>query len=241
MTSRTQHRVLRRNSLIQPARKRRWWRWIAIAAAALLLLVVVAAIAFVKFQSAPAPLALPRGAAAAPSGPVNGTWTVSGGSAAGFRVRESAFGVGNDVVGRTTSVTGSVVVTGNEVTSATFRINLNTITVGGKAARQFSTSLNTRAHPLATVVLTRPVTLSSGFAAGSTVHVTATAQLALNGTTRPVTVALSARRTGSTLEAAGTIPISFSRWGVKGPAGFGFIASLASNGTAEFLLVLHRY
>jgi hypothetical protein len=32
----------------------------------------------------------------------------------------------------------------------------------------------------------------------------------------------------------------FSRWGIRGPQSFGFIASLASSGVAEFLLILHR-
>jgi hypothetical protein len=38
----------------------------------------------------------------------------------------------------------------------------------------------------------------------------------------------------------GSIPIAFSRWDIKGPAGFGFLGSLADHGIAEFLLVLDR-
>jgi polyisoprenoid-binding protein YceI len=229
-----------RNTRDRSARKRHWWRWIVAGIAALLVVLVLGAIAFIKLQAVPAALSLPLGAASAPSGPLGGTWTAGAGSAAGFRVRESAFGVSNAVVGRTSAVTGSVTIAGDTITSATFRIKLDAITVGGKAEPQVGTSLDTRAYPIATISLIRPVTLMSGFASGSTVHVTVTARLTMNGTTRPVAVTLAARRSGPALQAAGTIPVEFSGWGIKEPAGFGFLAYLADHGTAEFLLVLYR-
>jgi len=55
-----------------------------------------------------------------------------------------------------------------------------------------------------------------------------------------VTVTLSARRDGTALQAAGSIPITLSRWGITEPASYGVVGSLASHGTAEFLLLLHR-
>jgi len=60
----------------------------------------------------------------------------------------------------------------------------------------------------------------------------------MNGTTHQVTVSVSARRDGTTLQVAGSIPVSFSAWDVKGPGGFGFLGSLADHGVAEFLLTL---
>ena len=62
----------------------------------------------------------------------------------------------------------------------------------------------------------------------------------MNGVTRPVTVTPTARRDGTALQTAGTIPISFGTWGIKGPKGYGPVGLLASHGTAEFVLVLHR-
>lgn len=53
-------------------------------------------------------------------------------SVAGFRVAESAFGIGNDVVGRTTGLTGTIVISGGQVTHAVFRIVLAGIKVSGK-------------------------------------------------------------------------------------------------------------
>ena len=62
----------------------------------------------------------------------------------------------------------------------------------------------------------------------------------MNGITRPVTATITARRDGAALEAAGSIPVTFSAWDIKGPAGYGPIASLANHGTAEFLISAHR-
>jgi polyisoprenoid-binding protein YceI len=221
-------------------RKRHWWRWVLTAVVALIVLIVAAVALFIKLQPAPAPLALPRSAASAPAGLVDGTWNVSTGSAAGFRVKESALGFGNDVVGRTSAVTGTVAVSGSRVTSASFRIDLTTIKVNGKTQPQFAQSLGTRDHPVATFTLARAVTLSSAFSSGAAITVRAAGYLAMHGASHPVTVTISARRDGSSLQAAGSIPVAFSRWGIKRPGGFGFLGSLANHGVAEFFLVLRQ-
>jgi hypothetical protein len=81
---------------------------------------------------------------------------------------------------------------------------------------------------------------AAGFASGATITLTAAGRLTLNGVARPVRVTISARRDGTALQVAGSIPVVFATWGVKGPAGFGFLGSLADHGTAEFLLTLRR-
>ena len=53
-----------------------------------------------------------------------------------------------------------------------------------------------------------------------------------------MTVTLSARRDGTAIEAAGSLPVAFGCFGITRPSGYGFLGSLASNGTAEFLLIL---
>lgn len=229
-----------RHAARRPPRRRRWLRWIAVAAVAIVVLVVLAAWAFVKFGPTTAPLALPAGPASAPAGPVDGSWTVASGSIAGFRVQETALGMSNDAVGRTSAVAGSVVISGDRVTSATVRVDLAAITVSGKRQPQFTTSLRTGQYPDATFTLAAPVTLSPAFAAGTTTSLTAVGELVMNGTTRPVTVSISARRDGTTLQVAGSIPVTFSAWHITGPGGFGFLGSLADHGTAEFLLTLRQ-
>jgi hypothetical protein len=109
------------------------------------------------------------------------------------------------------AVTGTVAVSGDRVTSAAFRIDL-----------------------------AGPVRLSPAFASGGTVSLTVTGRLALNGVAHVVTFVVSARRDGAALQMAGSIPVAFAAWGIKGPGGAGFFGSLADHGVAEFLLILRR-
>jgi len=220
--------------------RRHWWRWILAVSVAIVLIIAGAAAAVIKLGPSAAALALPEGRVSAPAGPLRGTWQVTSGSLAGFRVREEVIGLSNYIGGQTSAVTGVVIFAGNTVTSARFLVDLTTVKVGGKIQRQFATSLSTRDHPLATFALSRPVTLSPAFSAGRTVTARALGQLTMNGIAHPVTVVLTARRDGAGLQAAGSIPVSFARWAIKQPAGFGVVGSLASDGDAEFLLFLRR-
>jgi polyisoprenoid-binding protein YceI len=222
-----------------PGRRHRWWQWLLAGVALLVLLVVAGAAIFAKSQPSAAPLTLPSAAARPSAGPADGTWDVTAGSVAGFRIRESALGFGDDVTGRTTAVTGTAVITGGRVTSAVFRIALTAITVGGKPKPQFATSLDTAAHPDATITLAGPARLPAGFGAGGTVTAAFPGQLTLRGVTRPVTITVSARRDGAAVEAAGSLTVASGRWGITLPAGFGFLGGLSSQATAEFLLILH--
>ena len=222
-----------------PGRPRRWWQWLLVGVVLLVVLVVGGTAIFVKSQPSAMPLTLPSAAARAPAGSADGTWDVAAGSVAGFRIRESALGFGNDVTGRTTAVSGTAVIAGGRVTSAVFRIGLTAITVGGKPSPQFATSLDTAAHPDATITLAGPVRLPAGFDGGRTVTAVFPGQLTLRGVTRPVTITVSARRDGATVEAAGSLAVASARWGITLPAGFGFLGGLSSQATAEFLLILH--
>jgi polyisoprenoid-binding protein YceI len=240
MAHRTGQKTLPSQAPGHASRKRHWGRWVAAGVVGLVVLLVLAIGLFIKLQPAPAPLVLPAGAASAPAGPLDGTWDVAAGSLAGFRVQEMALGFTNDTVGRTSVVTGALVMSGGRLTSAAVRVDLTAVKVGGKTQPQFAKSLGTARYPEATFTLTRPVTLSPAFASGATIRVTATGLLELNGASRQVTFTVSGRRAGTTLQVAGSIPVNFSAWAIKGPSGFGILASLANHGVAEFLLVLHR-
>ncbi|HUA31114.1 MAG TPA: YceI family protein [Streptosporangiaceae bacterium] len=217
---------------------RRWWRWIIGAVVALVVVAVAATGLVITLTPGPAPLALPKNVAA-PSGSLAGTWRVAAGSLAGFRVRETVIGFSNDVTGRTGDVTGTVTLTSAAISRATFRVRLAAISVNGKTGQpQLVKSLRVTTHPVATISLTRPVPLPPAFSTGAVVSRTANATLTLNGVTRAVAVTLSARRDGTAIEAAGSLPVTFSAFHISGPGGFGLLGSLASHGTAEFLLIL---
>jgi len=224
----------------RPRRRRRWRRRLLAGIVALVVIVVGAVAAFIKLGPSSAPLGLPRGRVSAPAGPLAGTWHVAAGSLAGFRVQESAVGLSNYVGGQTAAVTGTVVISGDTVTAASFRINLTTIRVGGKIQPQIAASLRTRDHPVATFTLTRPVALSPAFTAGRTLTASATGTLAMNGSAHPAMVTLTARRNGPDLQAAGSIPVQFARWHISQPGGLGIFGSFASHGDANFLLILRR-
>jgi polyisoprenoid-binding protein YceI len=225
----------------KPAKRRHWLRWILGSVLALVVLAVAATGIAVKLTPGPAPLALPA-SVTAPSGPLDGTWQVGTGSMAGFRVRETIIGFSNDVTGRTGDVSGTVTVAGAQVSRAAFQVSLGAITVNGKARQpQLVKSLDVTAYPVATVTLTQPLPLPAAFSSGAMITRTAAATLTLNGISRPVPVTLSARRAGTAIEAAGSLPVTFSDFRITGPGGFGFLGSLASDGTAEFLLILRSH
>ncbi len=223
-----------------PRSRRRWWRWLLAGLVTLVVIVVGGAAVFVKSQPSAAALTLPPGAARPPAGPADATWDVTAGSLAGFRIRESVLGFGDDVTGRTAAVSGAAVIAGGQVTSAAFHIQLTAITVGGKSRPQFAASLDTAVYPEATITIAGPERLPAGFAGGRTVSGALPGRLTLRGVTQPVTLTLSARRDGTAVEVAGTLPVVPGRWGIRLPAGAGFLGGLSGQATAEFLLVLHR-
>jgi len=223
-----------------PRQKRHWGRWILISAAALVVLIVAAVALFIKLQPAQPPLALPATPVSAPAGSLSGTWQAAPGSVAGFRVEESALGFSNDVTGRTGSVSGALTISGTQVTHAVFRVALTTIRVNGKTQPQVADSLGTQADPTATFALSGPMTAGTAFADGATITRTAAGQLTLHGVTRPATVTITGRRDGTSIQVAGSIPVSFPAWGIRPPGGLGFFGSIADHGIAEFFLVLRR-
>jgi polyisoprenoid-binding protein YceI len=237
----TRRQTPTRNDEARSPCKHPWRRRIVLGVVLVLVVVIGAVAAYLKLQPTPSPLVLPTTGVSAPAGVLGGTWDVTAGSVAGFRLQETFIGLGNDVVGRTNDVTGTISVSDNRVISATLHIDLTTIKVGGKTEPQLATSFDTRKYPNATFNLSRPVMLSSTFASGATITETATGRLAMHGVSREVTVAVTARRNGAALQVVGTIPIAFSDWAIKEPGGFGFLGSLANHGVAEFLLVLNRH
>ena len=182
----------------------------------------------------------PGGIARPPAGPLTGRWDTAPGSVAGFRSRKPRSAWATRSWAGRGAVRGSLVVSGDRLVSGTIRVDLRAITVNGKRQAQFAASLGTREYPAATFTLGRPVPLGPAFAAGRRVTADITGRLTLHGVSRLVAVTLSARRSGSVIQAAGRVPVVFAAWRIKGSAGFGFLGSLADHGVAEFLLVLHR-
>jgi polyisoprenoid-binding protein YceI len=169
--------------------------------------------------------------------PLAGTWHVGSGSEAGYRVEEVLFGQSTTAVGRTKDVTGSMTIAGTTVTTASFTVDMTTIT-SDKSQRddQFQGPImDTAQFPHATFQLTTPIALGTAPAEGKTVTVNATGKLTLHGQTKTITTPLQAKRSGNTIEVVVSIPVKFSDYGIANPSQ-AFVTT-KDHGTVEALLV----
>jgi polyisoprenoid-binding protein YceI len=171
---------------------------------------------------------------------VAGSWQVGAGSVVGYRVKEVLFGQNNIAVGRTSKITGSIVIGSGAVTSGRFTVAMATITSdqSQRDAQFRGRIMDTAAYPSATLVLTRPITLGQ-VSAGVVRSYTAAGELGLHGHTRPVTFTLHCLRTTAGFEVSGSIPVLFSQWGIPNPS-FGSVITTQDHGELEFLLRFSR-
>ena len=232
---------------------RRWALWLAGAAAAVVVLAVGGTFLYIHVISGPTPAPLglksspaasgssssssPAAAGVSSATSVSGTWKTASGSVVGYRVKEVLFGQNHTAVGRTSSVTGHITITGTTVTGAAFTVQMATIK-SDESERdvQFrGRIMDTAAYPTGTLTLTRPIPLGPLPAAGVVKTYTVTADLTLHGHTRAVTFPLSAERTSSEIEVSGSIPILFSDWDIPNPSFTGFVTT-QNHGVLEFLI-----
>ena len=75
-------------------------------------------------------------------------------------------------------------------------------------------------------------------AGGETVSATAQGELTLHGTTRQVTVEVTAQRNSDAFEVSGSIPVTFADYDIPNPS-FGAVTT-EDNGEIEFLLTFAR-
>jgi polyisoprenoid-binding protein YceI len=170
----------------------------------------------------------------------DGTWTVTGDSQVGYRVDEVLFGSHATAVGRTGKVTGSLTVAGTKVTAATFTVDMASVSSDRERrdGQYRDRIMETGTYPTSSFTLTQPIDLGAVPASGATVTARATGKLTLHGQTKDVTFDLKARRTGTTVEVNGTIPVVFADWGIPDPS-FG-PAQVEDHGELEFLLVFAK-
>jgi len=245
-------------------RPRHWLRWLIGAVVVLAALAAAGPFVYIHFfNSTPAALSLSPGSSAstsssaapsgstatantAASGAVAGTWTVGSGSVVGYRVNEVLLGQNATAVGRTTSVTGHLTISGSAATAATFSVPMDTIH-SDKSQRdaQFDGRImDVAQYPTGTFTLTSPIELGSLPASGVIKSYTVHGKLTLHGTTRAVTFTLTAERSaaksgGTQIEVAGDIPVLFSDYNIQNPSFAGFVTT-QDHGLLEFLLVFTK-
>jgi polyisoprenoid-binding protein YceI len=235
---------------------RHWLRWLIAGIAVLAVLAVAGPFVYIHFFSGSAPSALTLSPSASTpasstssagtatpqaSGPVAGTWTVGSGSVVGYRVNEVLLGQNSTAVGRSSSVTGRLIIQGSSATAASFSVPMDTFR-SDKSQRdaQFDGRIMEVArYPTGTFALTSPVDLAPLPAPGVVRRYTAHGRLTLHGTTRPVTVTLTAERNGARIRVAGQIPVLFSDYDIQNPSFAGFVTT-QDHGLLEFLLAFTR-
>ncbi|WP_314100915.1 YceI family protein [uncultured Frigoribacterium sp.] len=166
---------------------------------------------------------------------LSGAWTVGDGSTAGYRVDEVLNGTDVTVVGTTDQVTGTVTVEGDSVTAATIDVDVASIATdsGNRDGYFRDDAMEASTYPTATFVLTQPI--DAGVPADGDVEtVEATGDLTMHGVTQSITVSLQAALSGDGVQISGSVPVTFSDYGVEAPS-FGFV-QVEDSGTVEFLV-----
>lgn len=171
---------------------------------------------------------------------LSGTWNLSEGSVAGYRVDEVLNGTDVTVTGRTSQVEGTLTVSELTLTGAEFTVDVGSISTDSPPRDSYfrDTALRASEHPTATFRLTQPTVAAQAPIVGETVEQQFVGELTIAGITKPVAFTAQVRTDGATAEVAGQIPIAFSDFGVQAPS-LGFV-SVENEGFVEFELVARR-
>ena len=186
--------------------------------------------------------------AAGADGDVAGTWTVTTGTEAGYRVRERLANLDaeSDAVGRTTDVTGSIVVAvdGAKTTLSEGSIEVNTTSITSDKSmrdnRLRSQGLETDNFPTASFKLTQPVEVPAAALAGTATDITLVGDLTLHGVTKSVQIPGQAKLADGTVQVLGSISFPLSDYGIVAPNVGGFVISVADQGALEFVAVFAK-
>jgi polyisoprenoid-binding protein YceI len=193
-------------------------------------------------------LALPTQTQAATTD-VDGTWTVVEGPSedtkrtqAGYRVDEVLRGSPLTVNGRTPQVTGEAVVAESKLESATFTVDVASITSPESARdNQFRGEdiLDTSKFPTAEFRVAQPVDIAAVPETGASVTLDVPASMTIKGIIRDVTAKVDVQRAGDTIIAVGSVPVTWTDFGVTPPEIAGFV-KVEPTGTIEFLVNLAK-
>jgi len=213
--------------------------WILVAVPVVLLLgLVLGPLAYAALQddAPPAATVEVQPADAELSTGTDGTWTVTDGSTAGYRVDEVLNGADVTVAGTTEQVSGTVVVEAGALDSAEVTVDVASIaTDSGRRDAYFRDNvMDVGTYPTATFTVTEPVELPE--LSGTPATVPVTGELTVAGQTRQVQVELAVVRTPDGVDISGSVPVTFADYGLEAPD-LGFV-SVEDQGAIEFLLHL---
>jgi polyisoprenoid-binding protein YceI len=195
-----------------------------------------------SLDATPATTATTVGDAAQPAtGTPDGAWQVrdDDSSFVGYRVRERLANLSStsEAVGRTTQVTGTMQVAGDEVRAVRVEADLRGLQSDegrrDNAIRQ--RGLESERFPTAVFELAEPIPLDQEPVSGRQVNGQGTGRLNVHGVTREVTANLEGRWDGSTIQVAGRMPVRMTDFQIQPPT-VGPVLSIEDGLTVEFRL-----
>jgi polyisoprenoid-binding protein YceI len=189
----------------------------------------------------------PATTGASAAGALSGSWRISSGSLAGYRVREKlAFlPAQSDAVGRTSQITGEAVLSEAAgrvtISQASFAVAVNTLTSDRSMRDEkiHQIGLESDRFPTATFALAAPLHLTRRALEGHVAHISASGIFLIHGVSKTETLPLELSLSSSTLEAAGSLTFPWSEFGMTAPSVGGFV-NVTGKATLEFDLRLQR-
>lgn len=188
---------------------------------------------FSGLRTAPADLGLSTRPTTTPGSAIDvsalaGTWTVSAGSLAGYRVKELFVGETSkhEAVARTSMVTGTMTVNGDssgyQVSGITLTVDLNSLhsvdqVVGRNVTQRDSVvmrQLEVQQYPNATFTATSALVPGP---VSSPTDVTVAGKLTIHGVTKDVSATARTQLVGDKIEVAASLPINMTDYGVTPP------------------------
>lgn len=154
---------------------------------------------------------------------LDGTWTIDQeNTVVGYRIGEELSGIGTtEAVGRTSEVTGSLVLSGTVIEAVGIEVDMTTLRSNSDSRdNQLRTrGLETDLFPAASFSLTEPIELGTA-APGETISATARGELTLHGVTRSVEVPLEGTLVDDTIVVVGSLEVVLTDYDIEAPVGF---------------------
>ncbi|HMO94540.1 MAG TPA: YceI family protein [Tepidiformaceae bacterium] len=172
---------------------------------------------------------------------LEGSWELdsSANNFVGYRVQEELAQIGSTTaVGRTSNVTGSMVVANGQVEpGATFVADMTSLRSDSslRDSQLRNQGIQFGRFPTSTFTLTQPIEIPSGFSEGERLSTTLTGTFELHGVTKPVEIPVEAQLANGVIVVVGSILIEFADYEITAPSA-ARVLSIEDRGIMEFQL-----
>ena len=174
---------------------------------------------------------------------LDGTWSVEQSDATfvGYRIKENLSGKDIEAVGRTKTVTGTLIAVGGTITEVRIDASLVDLTSDSRIrdSQMKSQALETTQFPDASFVLTSPIPVGSIPVDGEALAFIASGQLTLHGVTRSIDVPIQAATTEGQLIVVGAVEVALAEFEIEKPEAPA-VASVSDTATMEISLLFTR-